>query len=257
MVTRKQEGSAVGDFRGFDRATDVPAPAAGISGHVNKKAPKGSGRAAALPEADVPSTTTGPTGRKGRKRKKMAGTTATGGKSTGAGDLAAGTVGRSDPDQPAGQVIVRSEEQVRVITQTKQLGRVRLSKTVVIENVPRTITVRREEIRIEHVPDTDAASAVGPGASPAVRAGSGAAPGVEISSSELENGGYSIVLSEERPVVRMETVAVKRIRLSKDMILTEESLTADVRKEVVDTGTIAGSAPEKMPAARSTDDYAG
>ncbi|MBG6216068.1 stress response protein YsnF [Arthrobacter sp. CAN_A6] len=257
MVTRKQGEPPVGDVRGFDRATDVPAPGSGISGHVNKKAPKGSGRAAALPETDAPSATTGSTGRKGRKGKKMAARTATGGERTGAEDIAAGTAARSDPGQPAGQVIVRSEEQVRVITQTKQLGRVRLSKTVVTENVLRTITVRREEIRIEQVQDTEAVSAVGPGTSPAVGAGSGAAPGVEISSPELENGRYSIVLSEERPVVRMETVAVKRIRLSKDMILTEESLTADLRKEVVDTGTLAGSAPEKMPATRSTDDYAG
>lgn len=267
MVTRKQVEHRI------DEEVDVgdPAPASAISGHVNKKGAKSAGRSITTTDSTAPPAATGPLSRKGRKGKKMAGLAATANDGAGAGGAAsrvgAGGVGsgsgsgsgsphRGEPGPPAAQVIVRSEEQLRAIPQTRQLGRVRLHKTVVTENVTREITVRREEIRIDRGAGTDTAPAVVAGSA----SGPGTASGVAVDGSELEDGGYSIVLHEERPVVRMEAIAVKRIRFTKEMILDEETLSADVRKEVIDTGSrraIDGAAQNNAQAARSTDDYAG
>ncbi|WP_162149092.1 YsnF/AvaK domain-containing protein [Arthrobacter sp. H41] len=260
MVMRKQAGPPGENGPAGEWTADGPAQASGISGHVNKKAGKGTARATdpigdtASPGDARSSAMTGPSGRKGRKGKKIAGRRTAAGDSAGNGGTGTGRSAEAGPS--AGQVIVLSEEQVRVIPQTKQLRRVRLHKTVVTENVTRTITVRREEIRIDRGPGTDAAAAVEHGMATGSGTGSGTAPGVEIGSSELEGGGYSIVLSEERPVIRMESVAVKRIRLTKERILTEESLSTEVRKEVLEPG-VDDATHQEAPVQRSTDDYAG
>ena len=54
--------------------------------------------------------------------------------------------------------MVRSEEQLRVGTETAAATRVRVVKYVVTEEVQVTVPLRREEIRIEEVP-IDAADA--------------------------------------------------------------------------------------------------
>lgn len=259
-VMRKQVGPPGENGSAGEWTGDGPAQAPGISGHVNKKAGKSTVRATD-PVGDIASSgdarsavMTGSSGRKGRKGKKIAGRRTAAG--DGAGNAGTGTGHGAEAGPSAGQVIVLSEEQVRVIPQTKQLGRVRLHKTVVTENVTRTITVRREEIRIDRGPGTDSGAAVEHGMVTGSGVGSGTATGVEIGSPELEGGGYSIVLSEERPVIRMETVAVKRIRLTKEKILTEESLSTEVRKEVLESGA-DDATHQEAPVPRSTDDYAG
>ncbi len=53
----------------------------------------------------------------------------------------------------------------------------------------------------------------------------------------LSEEEHEVVLTEERPVVEKETVPVERVRLSKDQVQDEQTVTADVRKEVIEIDT--------------------
>ena len=44
-----------------------------------------------------------------------------------------------------------------------------------------------------------------------------------------------MVLHEERPVVAKETVPVERVRLDKETVTEQETVSEDVRKEQIDT----------------------
>jgi len=50
----------------------------------------------------------------------------------------------------------------------------------------------------------------------------------------LSEEEHEVVLNEERPVVTTEAVPVERVRLSKEQVQDEETVTADVRKEQID-----------------------
>ena len=52
--------------------------------------------------------------------------------------------------------MTRSEEELRVGTTEREAGRVRLKKYVVEDEVTQTVPVRREEVRVEREPITDA-----------------------------------------------------------------------------------------------------
>jgi hypothetical protein len=73
--------------------------------------------------------------------------------------------------------MTRSEERLTVRTEREQTGRVRLRKYIVTEYVTTTVPVRREEIRLEHVPATDAG----------VDAGGDLAGGVDVGEDEQES----------------------------------------------------------------------
>jgi len=119
--------------------------------------------------------------------------------------------GRSTDD-----AMTRSEEQLRVGTQSVETGRVRLRKYVVTENVTQTVPVSREEVRLEREPIT-------------AEDADGAMSGPEISEAEHE-----VVLHSERPVVEKEAVPVERVRLDTDTVTEQETVSADVRKEQID-----------------------
>lgn len=121
------------------------------------------------------------------------------------------TSGRTD------DAMTLSEERLNVGTRTEETGRARLRKYVVTENVTQTVPVQREEVRVEREPITD--ENVGDATS-----------GPAISEAEHE-----VVLHEERPVVEKEAVPVERVRLEADTVTDQETVSADVRKEEVDT----------------------
>jgi Domain of unknown function (DUF2382)/PRC-barrel domain len=50
------------------------------------------------------------------------------------------------------EAMTRSEEELRVASERREVGRVRLRKYVVTENEQRTLPVRREEIRVDREP---------------------------------------------------------------------------------------------------------
>ena len=112
--------------------------------------------------------------------------------------------------------MTRSEEELRVGTRESESGRVRLRKYVVTEEVQQTVPVRREEVRVEREPITDANV-------------DQAMDGPEISDEEHE-----VVLHQEEPVVEKRAVPKERVRLDKDTITDEEQISEQVRKEQID-----------------------
>jgi stress response protein YsnF len=142
--------------------------------------------------------------------------------------------------------MTRSEEQLRVHTESAVAGRVRLRKYVVTEYQTVTVPVRREEIRVERVPvgDDEAADLGEPVTGGSVMGGTGAVGGsvagraVADPSAPVDvDGEQEIILYAERPVVQTETVAVERIRVGKETVTEQETVTGEVRREeiVVDT----------------------
>jgi uncharacterized protein (TIGR02271 family) len=113
--------------------------------------------------------------------------------------------------------MTRSEEELRVGTQRRESGRVRLRKHVVTETEQRTVPVRREEVRVEREPVTEANA-------------DQALDGPAISGEEHE-----VVLHEERPVVDKEVVPKERVRLSAEERTDNETVSEELRKERIET----------------------
>jgi len=112
--------------------------------------------------------------------------------------------------------MTRSEEEVRVGTAQRESGRVRLRKYVVTDEVQQTVPVQREEVRVEREPISDANV-------------DQALDGPEISEEEHE-----VVLHEEEPVVEKRAVPKERVRLDKDTVTEEQTVSEQVRKEEID-----------------------
>lgn len=110
--------------------------------------------------------------------------------------------GSGQPPAGSDQAMTRSEEHLGVGTEKVEVGRARLRKYVVTENVTKTVPVSHEEVPIEHEPITDANV-------------DAATQGPPITEAEHE-----VILHAERPpVVAKEAVPVERVRLN-----TEQSL---------------------------------
>jgi uncharacterized protein (TIGR02271 family) len=127
-----------------------------------------------------------------------------------------GTVGHDTSGPTTDDAMTLSEEQLRVGTERREAGRVRLRKYIVTENVTKTIPVSREEVRLEREPITDAN--IG-----------NAMDGPAISEEEHE-----VILHEERPVIQKEAVPVERVRLDKETVTEQQTVTEEVRKEQID-----------------------
>jgi uncharacterized protein (TIGR02271 family) len=112
--------------------------------------------------------------------------------------------------------MTRSEERLVTDTRTEEAGKARLRKYVVTEQQQVTVPVQHEEVRLEREPITDA------------NAGD-AYDGPEISEAEHE-----VTLHAERPVVDTEAVPVERVRLGKETVRDEETVSGEVRKEQIE-----------------------
>ncbi len=97
------------------------------------------------------------------------------------------------------------------------------------EEVTLTVPVSREEFRLDREPIRSEPRTQLPDA-----AGSGEGEGV------LSEEEYDFVLYAERPVVRMETVPVERIKVRKVIVTGEQEIVAEVRKERIDTDVSEG-----------------
>jgi uncharacterized protein (TIGR02271 family) len=131
-------------------------------------------------------------------------------------DDARGTVGHDTSGPTTDNAMTRSEEELRVGTAKHERGRVRLRKYVVTEEVQQSVPVRREEVRIEREPIT------GENVDQAVS-------GPEISEEEHE-----VVLHEEQPVVEKRTVPKERVRLDKETVVDEQTVSEELRKEQIE-----------------------
>jgi uncharacterized protein (TIGR02271 family) len=132
------------------------------------------------------------------------------------GGTAQEAVGRDVSGPTTDDAMTRSEEELRVGMRERESGRVRLRKYVVTEHVQQSVPVRREEVRLEREPITDANR-------------DRATAGPEISEEEHE-----VVLHEEQLVVEKRVVPKERVRLTKDTITDEQQISEEVRKEQID-----------------------
>jgi len=120
-------------------------------------------------------------------------------------------------DTGTDDAMTRSEEELKVGTTKQEAGRARLRKYVVTENVQQTVPVQREEVRVEREPITDAnidAATSGP---------------------DISEDQHEMVLNEEQVVTEKRTVPKERVRLSKDVVTDEETVSEQVRKEQIET----------------------
>jgi uncharacterized protein (TIGR02271 family) len=118
---------------------------------------------------------------------------------------------RSVPEA-SGADIVRSEEQLRVSTRTEVTGRVRVRKVVTSEEVVQTVTLRREELSVEHL-------AADPG-------------GTDGPLGDAEDGQeIELVLHEER--VAIISVPVERVRVRVHRVSEDVEVSEFLRRERV------------------------
>ena len=71
-------------------------------------------------------------------------------------DGSAGVVGNDVSGRETDNAMTRSEEEVAVGTAQRESGRVRMRKYIVTDQVTQTVPVRREEVRVDREPITDA-----------------------------------------------------------------------------------------------------
>ncbi len=124
--------------------------------------------------------------------------------------------GRDTSGPTTDNAMTRSEEQLRVGTETVEGGRARLRKYIVTENVSTTVPVSHEEVRVEREPITDANR-------------DAALSGEPISEEEHE-----VTLRAERPVVAKEAVPVERVRLATETVTEDAAVNETVRKERIE-----------------------
>jgi len=126
------------------------------------------------------------------------------------------TVGHDTSGPTTDSAMTRSEEHLKVGTEKVAAGRARLRKYIVTEQQTVTVPVRREEVRLEREPVTEANLAQ------------------SIDGPEITEAEHEIVLHEERAVVNTETVPVERVRLAKETVTDTEHVTGEVRKEQIE-----------------------
>ena len=112
--------------------------------------------------------------------------------------------------------MTRSEEELRVGKAQREAGRARLRKYVVTDEVQQTVPVKREELRVEREPVTEANI-------------DEATEGPAISEAEHE-----VPLHEEEVVTEKRAVPKERVRLGKDTVTDEEQVSEEVRKEEIE-----------------------
>ncbi len=153
----------------------------------------------------------------------------------------------TDPDaaRPTGDhAMTRSEEQLRVRTESQPVERVRLRKHVVTHYEQITVPVRREEIRVEQVPVDGSDTGAGVASGSAVRSPDGAGVSGDAVSEPVGAGEeHEIVLDAERPVVRTERVPVERVRLGKRTVTEQQQVDGQVRREQIELDTDADVDP--------------
>ena len=127
-----------------------------------------------------------------------------------------GTADRDVSGSETDDAMTRSEEEVRVGTTRRETGRARLRKHVVTENVTKTVPVQREKVRIEREPIV------------------GANVGEAMDGPEISEEEHEVTLHAEEPVVEKRTVPKERVRMDRDTVTDEETVSEEVRKERIE-----------------------
>ncbi len=128
----------------------------------------------------------------------------------------AGTVGHDTSGPSTDDAMTRSEERLVAGTRTEEAGKARLRKYVVTEQQQVTVPVTREEVTLEREPITDANA------------------GRALDGPAITEEEHEVTLHAERPVVQTEAVPVERVRLGKETVTEQESVSGEVRKEQIE-----------------------
>ena len=137
-----------------------------------------------------------------------------------------GVVGRDTSGPETDNAMTRSEEELRVGKMQVESGRVRLRKYIVTEHVEKTVPLQREEVRIEREPITDANV------------------GNALDGPPLSEEEHEVVMHAEEAVVEKRVVPKERVRVEKDTIVEEQTVTDELRKERIEAeGDIAAGRP--------------
>ncbi len=112
--------------------------------------------------------------------------------------------------------MTRSEEQLRVGKMQETAGSARLRKYVVSQPVEENVSLTQERAVLEREPITDANM-------------DNAMEGPAISEEEHE-----VTLTQERAVVEKTATPVERVRLDKEAVTTQETVTDEVRSEQIE-----------------------
>ncbi|AEV83713.1 photosystem reaction center subunit H [Actinoplanes sp. SE50] len=124
--------------------------------------------------------------------------------------------GQGDGHLRGDDAMTRSEERLTVGTERERTGKARLRKYVTTEQQQVSVPVTREEVRLEREPVTDANR------------------DAAFSGPDLTESEHEVTLHEERPVVQTETVPVERVRLGKETVTDERTVSGEVRKEQIE-----------------------
>ena len=214
------QGAELGGDRvtlAYDKATVKDAPNLAEDGHLSPQEEEQLYRHYGIGYGTSGTTTTG-TGT-GRATSAETGVGTVSRDREGADDSVGRAVGRDTSGPTTDEAMTRSEEHLRVGTETREAGRARLRKHVVTEHQQATVPVSHEEVTLEREPITEA--------------NRGAAyDGPAISEEEHE-----VTLHAERPVVDTEAVPVERVRLGKETITDQQTVGGEVRKEEIELDT--------------------
>lgn len=128
-----------------------------------------------------------------------------------------------DRQLDADDATVAHEERLRVGTESREAGKVRLRKHVTTDTQRVDVPVQREEVVVDRQPiDPD---------SPEARAG-----GIDATADSEE----TITLREERPVVNKETVATEKVNVDKRAVQDTAHVEGEVRREEIDVDSTEG-----------------
>jgi uncharacterized protein (TIGR02271 family) len=112
-----------------------------------------------------------------------------------------------------GDYITRSEERLRVGTQTVEAGRARLRKFVVTEQQTVTVPVSHDEVRIVREP---------------------LQPGQFLDPATISEDVVEVVLMEDRVHVDKQVVGVEKVTLATQTVTEQRQVTESVRKEQIE-----------------------
>ena len=154
------------------------------------------------------------------------------GQASGGGAAAGNDVSGGETDD----AMTRSEEELRVGTMQREVGRARLRKHVVTEQVQTTVPVQREEVRIEREPITDANA------------------GAATSGADLSEEEHEVVLHEEEVVADKRVVPKERVRLSTDTVTEDAQVSEEVRKEQIEEVDGQGAPAQGIDGERGTEE---
>lgn len=112
------------------------------------------------------------------------------------------------------EVMVRSEEEIELERTRRPMGRARLRKFVVTEDVTMTVPVRHEEVRVVREPLQGDEARVARG---------------DLGAQEQE-----VVLEEEVVRAHKEVVPKERVRLETELVTEEQEISEELRKEKVE-----------------------